>query len=260
MAEEVIAGYRVHPAAALFPLIEGDEFDELVESIMRSGVHHPIVVRRGKGGDELLDGRNRLRAVAEARERGCVVSVPVTEWRDDDRNVAEWIWDTNGNRRHLTEDAWAIVCTSVNKLISAEAEARQKATQFTSEKAKAARATVTTKTESPSKRDRKESNARSTAGQVAAKAGVSMHKARQAIAALDAVEAGTVTPEALDEVKAGKKKLRDVVPKKPAATARKHRTMQVLLTEIRDIVAEWKNADHNPEVLKDELKTHIERL
>ena len=87
-----------------------------------------------------------------------------------------------------------------------------------------------------------------------------MHKARQAIAALDAVEAGTVTPEALDEVKAGKKKLRDVVPKKPATTARKHRTMQVLLTEIRDIVAEWKNADHNPEVLKDELKTHIERL
>ena len=263
MAEEVIAGYRVHPAASLFPLIQGDEFDELVESIMRSGVHHPIVVRRGKGGDELLDGRNRLRAVAEARERGCVVSVPVTEWRDDDRNVAEWIWDTNGNRRHLTEDAWAIVCTSVNKLISAEAEARQKATRFTSEKASTAakaRHAVTTKTEEPQKRDRKAENARSTVGQVAAKAGVSMHKARQAIAALDAVEAGTVTPEALDEVKAGKKKLRDVVPKKPATTARKHRTMQELLTEIRDIVAEWKNADHNPEVLKDELKTHIERL
>lgn len=47
-----------------------------------------------------------------------------------------------------------------------------------------------------------------------------MHKAQQAIAALDAVEAGTVTPEALEEVKAGKKKLRDVVPKKPAATGR----------------------------------------
>ena len=258
---EEICGYRVRPAASLFPLIEGDEFDGLVESIMQSGVHHPIVIRRRDSGDELLDGRNRLRAVAEARERGCVVSVPVTEWRDDDRNVAEWIWDTNGNRRHLTEDAWAIVCTSVNALISAEAAARQKATQFkkgTSGNPSGKQAA--SKSSPPATVDTKAKDARSTVGQVAAKAGVSMHKARQAIAALDAVEAGTVTPEALDEVKAGKKKLRDVVPKKPAATARKHRTMQVLLADLRDIVAEWQNADHNPEVLKDELTTHIERL
>jgi hypothetical protein len=146
-------------------------------------------------------------------------------------------------------------------MIRAENDERQKAAQFTRGiSGNPSGKQVTTKTESPAPRDRKESNARSTVGQVAAKAGVSMHKARQAIAALDAVEAGTVTPEALAEVKAGKKKLRSVIPKKTKASAKRRRTISALLVAIRDIVAEWKNADHNVEVLKDELRTQLERL
>jgi hypothetical protein len=274
--EEIIGGYRVHPAASAFPLIEGDEFDELVGSICRNGIQHPIVVRRGKDGDELLDGRNRLRAAAEARERGCVVDVPVTEWTDDGRNVSEWIFDTNALRRHLTEDAWVLVSASINKLIRAENEERKRATQFQKGTSPnpGGKPQVSTKSSSPddggplwsvveqaAKREvRRDRDARSTVGQVAAKAGVSMHKARQAIAVLDAVEAGEVTPEAVADVKAGKKKLRDVSPKKPAQAKKKHRSMQSLLSDIRDIVAEWKDADHNTEVLKDELRTQLERL
>jgi hypothetical protein len=57
-------------------------------------------------------------------------------------------------------------------LIAKENEARREASKFDKAKAsEAARATVNTKTDSPSKRDAKEMNARSTVGQVAAKAG-----------------------------------------------------------------------------------------
>lgn len=260
--QEIICGYRVHAAASVFPLIDGDEFDSLVESVGNNGIQHPIIVRRLPDGDELIDGRNRLRAAQAARERGYVVDVPVTEWKDDGRNVAEWIWDTNALRRHLTEDAWVLASASINKMIRAENEARRDATRFTKGTSgnPSGRKQVTTKTEEPAPRDRKAENARSTVGQVAAKAGVSMHKARQAIAVLDAVEAGTVTPEAVAEVTAGKKKLRDVAPKTSKAKAKKHRPMSAILAAIRDIVAEWKNADHNVELLKEELRTQLERL
>jgi ParB-like chromosome segregation protein Spo0J len=260
--QEMICGYRVHPAASLFPLIDGDEFDSLVESIGNNGIQHPIVVRRSHDGDELIDGRNRLRAAQVARERGYVVDVPVMDWKDDGRNIAEWIWDTNALRRHLTEDAWVLASASITQMIRAENDERQKAAQFTKGTSgnPSGKKQVTTKTQEPAVRDRKAENARSTVGQVAAKAGVSMHKARQAIAVLDAVEAGTITPEAVAEVKAGKKKLRSVMPKKTKASAKKRRTMSALLVAIRDLVAEWKDADHNFEVLKDELKTQLERL
>ena len=59
----------------------------------------------------------------------------------------------------------------------------------------------------------------------------------------------------------GKKKLKDVLPSKPKAeTTKKYRTMKMLLDVIRDADAEWKNADYNLEVLRDEYKTHLERI
>ena len=60
---------------------------------------------------------------------------------------------------------------------------------------------------------------------------------------------------------AGKKKLKDVLPSKPkAATVQKYRTMKMLLDVMRDADAEWKAADYNLEVLRDEYKTHLERI
>lgn len=265
--EEILCGYRVHPAATVFPLIDGDEFDGLVESIIRNGIQHPIVVRRGQGVDELIDGRNRLRAVEAAREQGHKVAVPVVEWKDDGRNVAEWIWDTNAMRRQMTDDGIAIASAAIWPLIAKENEARREASKF--DKAKAteaakARHAVNTKTDSPQKRDAKEMNARSTVGQVAAKAGTSMHKARQAIAVQKAIEAGELPPETAKEVMAGKKKLREVAPKKPRVkkepAVSSFRTMKAILADLRDLIAEWKNADHNVELLREELTTQIERI
>jgi ParB-like chromosome segregation protein Spo0J len=257
MNEEIIGGFTVHPAAAVFPLIEGDDFSDLCESIRMHGVQHPAVVR----GSELLDGRNRMRACEALKAEGWSGSCPVVEWNDDGRNVAEWIWDTNALRRHMDDDGIAMASSAIWPLIAKENEARKAASKFDSEKAKKARATVTTKTQEPSKRDRKAENARSTVGQVAAKAGTSMHKARQAIAVQKAIEAGELPAQAAKEVIAGKKKLRNVAPK-PERKKReqKHRTMAAILSDLRDLLAEWKNADHNAEVLRDELTTQIERI
>ena len=264
MSEELICGFTVHPAAAVFPLIEGDEFDDLCDSIRSHGVQHPAVVR----GSELLDGRNRMRACERLKTEGWAGSCPIVEWKDDGRNVAEWIWDTNAIRRHMDDDGIVMASSAIWPLIAKENEDRKAATKFDSEKAsKAAKArhAVTTKTEEPQKRDRKAENARSTVGQVAAKAGTSMHKARQAVAVQRAIEAGELPVETAKEVMAGKKKLRDVAPRpehkpKPKKVEPKHRTMAAILSDLRDLLAEWKNADHNAEVLRDELTTQLERI
>ena len=48
----------IHPAAALFPLLDERELAELAGDIQTNGLASPIVVKDG----QILDGRNRLRA------------------------------------------------------------------------------------------------------------------------------------------------------------------------------------------------------
>ncbi len=256
---ETIGGYIVHPAAAVFPLIEGDDFNDLCESIRTHGVQHPAVVR----GNELLDGRNRMRACEALKAEGWSGFCPIVEWKDDGRNVAEWIWDTNAIRRHMDDDGIAMASSAIWPLIARENEARKEAAQFKKGQSGNPRGKqqVTAKATSPAKRDRKQSEAQSTAGQVAAKAGTTVHKARQAIAVQRAIESGDLPAETAKDVMSGKKKLKDVAPK-PARKPRekKHRAMKDMISELRDLIAEWKNADHSVEVLRDELTTHLERI
>lgn len=54
--------YEFHELANEYPLIEGDEFDNLVESIAKHGILEPIMRYQGK----IIDGRNRYRAALAA--------------------------------------------------------------------------------------------------------------------------------------------------------------------------------------------------
>lgn len=61
---ERIGGYDIHPFSAEFPLIEGEEFDELVNDIKRNDLREPIILSHDR--KVLIDGRNRLRACIAA--------------------------------------------------------------------------------------------------------------------------------------------------------------------------------------------------
>jgi hypothetical protein len=216
--------YTVHPAADLFPLVEGQEFDRLVQSIREHGVQTPVMF----GVDEnrkplLLDGRNRLRAVEHLKSEGIAVPVPALcfDYSLDGITPVEWIEAQNIDRRHLTDDARVMLAAQLHELIEAEAAKAKKDSQFSPDTARAAAAkrhnkTATADTASPQKRDRKKSEARTTAATVSAKAKTSKHKAKQAIQLAKATKAGVISPDVAKDVIAGKTKLKDAVPKKPA--------------------------------------------
>jgi ParB-like chromosome segregation protein Spo0J len=83
--------YIIHPVADLFPLIDGQAFDELVADIKANGLIEPITVM----GDQILDGRNRLRACAAAGIEPRFREVSPTD-------PAAYIVSLNIHRRHLT--------------------------------------------------------------------------------------------------------------------------------------------------------------
>jgi len=216
---EVIGGMKVHPAASLFPLIEGEDFEDLVFSIKTMGVLQPIIVSDGV----LIDGRNRLRAVTKLRQEGRTISLPTKELDPETPNICEYIFDTNAHRRNLTPDQTAMISTDVWPMIAKERDSKQSATQFkagvSGNPTGKVKEQVDPDSDPPAPRDTKQKNEQSTIGQIAKLAGVSRHKAGQAVAMVKAVEAGELSKETIQEVRQGTKKLVEVLPKpapKPA--------------------------------------------
>ena len=210
---EVIGGYKVHPAASLFPLLEGEDFTDLVESIKTYGLMHPIIVK----GNVLIDGRNRLRAVREANKPGQIVELRTVELGADVESAAEYIYQINVNRRNLTEDQIASIGSEVVRMISTEKKLKREATQFkkgvSPNPGGKPKAEVTEDSPSPQPRDRKKSDEQSTVGQIAKLTKVSHHKARQFVAVSKAVESGALPKDTIAKVSSGEVKLKDVAPK-----------------------------------------------
>jgi ParB-like chromosome segregation protein Spo0J len=93
-----------HPYANIFPLIDGEPFEQLVESVKEHGLREPIVLHEGK----ILDGRNRARACAAANiEPQYIKFYSIEPFQGDD--PLAFVVDKNLRRRHLDESQRAMV-------------------------------------------------------------------------------------------------------------------------------------------------------
>jgi hypothetical protein len=213
----VIGDFRVLPFADEFPLIEGQQFEDLVESIRVHGQDTPVELYNGL----LAEGRNRVRAIEELKRRGYDIEVRAVEWQPrGDETIEQHVYLANVTRRHLTDDQRAILATKLLRGIRAANARRQAATRFGGENS------VNRQTNSPVA-DAEPASASpmgpqgTTVEQVAVTAGVTRHKAQRAIALRDAVEAGELSREVLTQVERGEKPLRNTLPsrtKRPATT------------------------------------------
>src|SRR6516164_799652 len=88
--------YIAHPLANMFPMIEGNAFEELKRDIAAQGILEPIRLYQGM----ILDGRNRYSA---AKACGHEFSVDdFVQWEGTLAEAEAWVISTNLHRRHLS--------------------------------------------------------------------------------------------------------------------------------------------------------------
>jgi ParB-like chromosome segregation protein Spo0J len=90
----------VHPATALFPMMNDAELKELAEDIKHHGLQQPVVLNVDES--ILIDGRNRLRACELAGESGgdYLVTTALPDYTE--QQIIDYIVSANLHRRHLT--------------------------------------------------------------------------------------------------------------------------------------------------------------
>jgi hypothetical protein len=111
---------NAHPAAALFPLMDGFDLRQLADDISTHGLIEPIVLCDG----QVLDGRNRLRACEIAG-----VEPSFVEWQSNGVGAVEWVVAKNLHRRHLTTAQRAVLALDLLPHLEAEAKERQRGGQ-----------------------------------------------------------------------------------------------------------------------------------
>ena len=105
-----------HEAAQIFPLMQGDEFEQLKDDIAANGLLEAIWLHPD---DSIIDGRNRHRACIETETE------PRFRTWGGDGSVVEFVWSMNFHRRHLTSSQKAAVAVGMLPLLEAEAKERQ---------------------------------------------------------------------------------------------------------------------------------------
>lgn len=93
----------VHPVAAVFPLMEGSDFHDLIEDIRANGLREAIWMTPD---GLILDGRNRWRA--------CQAANVEPEYRTyDGDDLIEFVVSLNLKRRHLDETQRGMVAAKI---------------------------------------------------------------------------------------------------------------------------------------------------
>ena len=107
---QILAGSEIptHETAMLFPSMRASDevgFTQLVEDIIRTGVVNESI-KINKAG-LLLDGRNRIDAIREAKKQGKTIKFKVEVVTHT--SESDWIMSTNLHRRHLTASQRAVL-------------------------------------------------------------------------------------------------------------------------------------------------------
>lgn len=107
---------KYHEVAQIFPLMQGDEFEQLKDDIANNGLLEAIWVHPD---DSIIDGRNRHRACIETETE------PRFRTWGGDGSLVSFIVSMNLHRRHLTSSQLAAVAVEMLPLLEAEAKERQ---------------------------------------------------------------------------------------------------------------------------------------
>jgi len=156
-----VKAMKIHPIAKQFPALSAKEYKELLEDIKANGVKIPVLVNKKR--DTILDGRSRWMAAHDLGLKDKQVPLEVFKGKDD--AIPGEILSRNILRRHLTTDQRLAMIVMVRG-DDLEAEAKERMTR----KADSA----------PTKSSEQTGDAR---GKLAKEAGVSAHKAQQALRA-----------------------------------------------------------------------------
>jgi hypothetical protein len=108
MSKQPLSEYAIHAAADLFPMMSETEYDGLKEDIRVNGQRDPVTM----WCDEVIDGRNRLRACGELG-----IEPAFTELSPDIDPV-DWVLSHNLHRRHLTTAQRAMVASNLATLLA----------------------------------------------------------------------------------------------------------------------------------------------
>lgn len=186
-----------HRLANYFPAIEGQEFEDLVESIRKNGQLNPIILFEGK----ILDGKNRFRACQQLGIN------PITqEYSGND--PLDFVIAENINRRHLTESQRALLATEMLPEFKRQAKERLDASHSKAGKASGIKRKGTPKSnEDGVQTPQKWHTAVDDAGKQFNISGSSVQRANRI---KKAVENGELEPEKLNDIRTGKKTLNAV--------------------------------------------------
>lgn len=113
--DEALDGRRVHPVAALFPMLDEVALRALADDIEKNGLVEPIVVHDGV----ILDGRNRL-AACDLID----LEPDFRDWEGEESEIPAWIFSKNLHRRHLDEDARRFLAVRLADLYAQQAADR----------------------------------------------------------------------------------------------------------------------------------------
>jgi hypothetical protein len=113
---------QFHPYSQIFPLMTGDEYQELVDDIKANGLREPIMLFQ----DKILDGRNRYHA---CEKLGIDLDLDdpnhFRTFPGDDKAAESFVWSSNFVRRHLTSEQKREL---IDKLLNAQPERSDRAT------------------------------------------------------------------------------------------------------------------------------------